>query len=416
MRSRAHRGHSLVETVVATAITAVVVGVAVSLMAAVRRADAVAVPMTNRLWDRARAANEIQAAVTDAAAERAYFDLQATIAALRPPSATGPTVAADKGGGGGGSGEPPRAGHRTVQPVVSFGTGVRVGASLTIAGPVAVTDAERPLFPNQVGDALSILRTMTPKGPLHLGADFDSSTGFIRLVAAGTDARNAVADLTAEDVLVITGRSGDGSVVTAVAGILGPAEPVAMPTPQTEDGVAVFSYYQLRVTGPGDTCRWGLGNSGAAAAGVVLGRDASVALVDRSEGVVTYYTSGPGSEGYGRGSRSIVLHRVVGDPRAPLEDESLVEPAGAPLDASLLWSDGSVTESTIAPPPGAAAVLASVTVAVPVLVGGTGPSASETAESEMLELTVEVLNSMGARSRMPVWFGVFADAPASGAV
>ena len=388
------RGSSLVETLVAAGVTVVLLGLAAQMLASLKRAEAVAVPMAARVWDRARAAAEIQGATTDGAADLAYFDLQATVAALRSSREGSP-----------GGGVPP-TGTVHVPPVVSYGSGVRVGESLSIRGPVTVSDAGSPLFERQVGDAVSVLRTESGTAPLRLGAPFDNRSGRIVLVANGRDSEDAIGSLRRGDVLVVTGRSVAGTVVTALAGVANDAEAVALPTPQTSGGEPVFGYYEVEIAAPAERLRCGLLNTEEAAAGVVIAPDAAVALVDRAAGVVTFYTSQDEKKEDDVERVSFALHRVAGDPASPDEDEVLVEQAAAPLDAKLLWSDGTMTESTDVTAP-AGAVLSTVTVAVPVVSEEPGPNGKH--RSELLELAAELFNSTSPSSRMTVWFGVFAE-------
>jgi hypothetical protein len=69
-----------------------------------------------------------------------------------------------------------------------------------------------------------------------------------------------------------------------------------------------------------------------------------------------------------------------------------------------------VVESTdVAPPAGASVVLSTVSVAVPVLVDGTGPGTSAPARTEMLAVTAHVFNAASPTYGMPVWYGAFDD-------
>ena len=402
---RSARGVSLVETLLAGVITTVLLAMAFSIMTSVWKAQAVAVPITDRVWDRSRAAAEIEAAIVDAAANRAYFDLRGTIGALRSDDASAQKEPGGKGGGGGTP--PPSSGQTTIDPVVSFGTGVQVGER-AIVGPVVVSDAKHGMFADQVGDAVTILRTAPTAAPLRLGAPFDAHAGSVRLVAASAPARDAVLALGVGDVLLVTGRAADGTVVSVLAGIESTAAAVSVPTPQTSDGTPVFAYFELRVAAPDATLAFGLRNVEAISKGVVVDADAAVALVDRSEGLVTYYTAGTTDGSVGSRVASIVLHRLVGDPDDPLEDETLVERVASPIMTLVTWSDGSTSESTDEPPP-APVVAQRLSVRVPVLVDGTGTGTNSPAETEVLELTAELLNATSMGTRMPIWYGVFAE-------
>ena len=95
-RRNAQRGVTLVEQLVALAAFVVIGTAAFMLLGSTERARREAQPAADRVWTRAAAATEL-ALCESAAADLAYFDLTATIAAARSGGGSG-------GGGGGGGG------------------------------------------------------------------------------------------------------------------------------------------------------------------------------------------------------------------------------------------------------------------------------------------------------------------------
>jgi hypothetical protein len=382
------RGMSVPELLVATAIGVVVLGAAIPLLGRIQAAALSGLPQARRAVARAEVHAELNRA-SDTAAGIAYFDLQATTrpakqqlaasvrAGGRPSGDAGEKqigegVAAPGGSSGGAGGEP--GGRRSkiptisldlaLRPIVSYGTGVRVGERLRIAGPLEISPGERPIFSDQTGDAVTFLRAEPSCAPFTLGVTFDSGSGAIRLVARDKADVRQILELVAGDVLLVNGRTRDGSYVTALAELTGAPHQVNLPSVTDASDQVLFTYYEASISPPGATYAWGLRNAEASEAGIDILEDASVALLDRAGAVLTYYTAVARS--------STALYRVVGDPDTPVEREQLVARAAAPMTVSIEWSEGDAEEPAdeesgeSASPGGAPEAMRAVVVRVPV--------------------------------------------------
>jgi hypothetical protein len=371
MTNRAQHGGALVETVVALAILTAVTGMAIAVLARTSKLSAAGRGETERLWSRAKAEREL-ASAEYAAADLAYFDLTATVDALRrggestgaaanrstPPSGyCGPVDPADTTTWPSGfdpndratwttvtwwSGlvrsdpttwfydcsSPVEPGPRRLTPVFSYGDGVVLGGKLNIVGPAAVTPESAPLFGDQVGDSLTLIRSAAGRGPFQLGDAFDSASAVIRLMARDSTSVAQVEGLLAGEVLVVTGRDSSGIVATALAELQEAPHQVSIPSPTDDRGEVIVRYYEARVSTPEATVRWGLANAGRATTGVSILADAAVALLDGDAGVVSFYTARD-VDG------TLTLFKVIGDPRTPERRDALVTHAATSLVARL---------------------------------------------------------------------------------
>lgn len=449
---RRQRGVTLLEQLVALAALTIVATAAVMLMGSTEDARREAQPAAELVWTRATAAQEL-ALCESAAADLAFFDIDATLAAVRGgPGGGGP--------GGGGPGRPggkktsgaavsPPSGYcgpvvvgrpdtyppgfdpknkatwssvrwwpaidrdnpatwyyecgtprppARVSPVYSYGDGVLfaggTGDPVPVVGPAAVVPESTPLFTGQTGDAVVLLRTEPSMPRLALGAAFDSSGSSIRLVAGDDLMAEAIGRLAAGDVLVVTGPGGDGETRTAVAELQATPAPVEWPSPLDEAGQPVLRYFQAGVAPSTGDFRWGLRNAPAAAAGISIGESASVAVLDRAAGVVVFHTL--------RGESGTELVKVTGGQaggsrsRGPVLPPStsgqvLVRGAAAPLAAE-------VRTVTLGTGSAARAVAAGLTVAMPI--------AGEDGEmAEPLAATVEFVGAATTNTRLGLVMG-----------
>lgn len=224
-----------------------------------------------------------------------------------------------------------------VLPSFHFGTGVRVGEALELVGPVGVWPAEKPAVAGQVGDAITLLRTDPQFAPFTLGQPFESATGVIRFVARDAADVEQVQALRAGDLLIVNGKSPDGTYVTALAELKGAFQQVSVPSVTGAGGTVLFKYFEAPTSAPGAAFAGGLRNSVATSGGTTIAEDAAVALLDRSGPVVTFCTAA--------GKRSTALSRITGDPAAPDLSEVLLEDSSS-LAATLEW-----TSATSAPMP-----------------------------------------------------------------
>jgi hypothetical protein len=222
--------------------------------------------------------------------------------------------------------EPPEPGPRRLVPVYSYGDGLVFAGAVKVVGPAAVTDESRPLFADQAGNSLTLVRTSAGAGPFQLGDAFDTRDGVIRLMARDADSVTQGERLLAGDVLVVTGRETSGAITTALAELQEAPRQVAIPSPTDDRSEVILRYYEARVSASDATVRWGLRNATRAAIGATISEDASVALLDREAGVTSYYTA---RERDG----TMTLYKVTGSPTAPEHREALVRNAAVPLAA-----------------------------------------------------------------------------------
>jgi len=263
-----------------------------------------------------------------------------------------------------------------LQPTVRFGSGVKVGHGLVIVGPLAITPESTPVVAGQVGDAVTFLFTEPSFLSFTLGATFQGKSGVVRLVARDSIDVNQITDLAVGDILVINGRTTAGEYATALASLTGSFQQVALPSVADSNRNVVFKYFEAPIDLPLATYAFGLRNSDLTSAGVDIVDDASVALLDRAAPVVTYYTSPDGN--------LFTLHRLVGDPARPAEDEPVVEAAAAPLTAIVEWAGS----------PGVPEAMIGITLSVPLAAPETGNRTAGPVESH--------LNLSGAIGRAPV--------------
>ncbi len=472
-RRHRQRGVTILEQLIALAALVVVGTAAMMLMGTTERARREAQPVADLVWTRAAAAHELSLCES-AAADLAYFDLTATIAAARrvsgsggrhafpsglnperrdgpaiksaavrfsraaapapttPPAGyCGPVILSNPASyppgfdprdnttwssvewwSGATTSDPstwyyrcatPGAGGR-LAPVYSYGDGVVFaggdnGASVPIVGPAAVVPDSSPMYSDQSGDALVMLRTEPTVPRLSLGAAFDSTSNTIRLVASDPDTRSAIENLVAGDVLVVTGNSTTGGTRTAVAELSETPQPILWPSPLDSAGQPILRYFEAGVLPSSNTYQWGLRNSAASSAGVVIGSDASVAVLDRAGGVVVFYTTRERT-----GTNLVKLTGgVTGDlrqfgPGAQSRDQRqiLVRDAAAALRAE-------VQTMTIGTGGAARTVSSAVTVAMPISGENGAPSA------EPLSTTVEFLASAMTNSKLGFTYGTITE-------
>lgn len=476
MNSRhAQRGVTLVEQLIALAAFVVIGTAAFMLLGTTERARREAQPAADRVWTRATAATEL-AMCESAAADLAYFDLTATIAAARPGGGSGGGGGGGggggpKGGGSGGGGGPkksdvayaaapapttppsgfcgpvvlsnpgswppgfdprdnttwsgvewwsgantsdpstwyyrcstPGAGGR-LAPVYSYGDGVVFAggnrdATVAVVGPAAVVPDSTPLYPDQNGDALVMLRTEPSTSRLALGASFDTTSNTIRLVASDVATREAIETLAAGDVLVVTGNTAAGTTRTAIAELRETPAPVVWPSPLDTSGQPILRYFQASVEPSSSEFRWGLRNAAASAAGVTITQDASVAVLDRSGGVVVFYTARDERD---RTEFVKVTGGVVTDPqqlgpgiRNRNSRQVLVRDAAAPLRAE-------VRTMTVGTGDTARTVTSGMSVAMPIAGENGEPNV------EPLSATVEFLASAMTNSKLGFTYGTISE-------
>ncbi len=471
---RFQRGVTLLEQLIALAALVVVGTAAMMLMGSTERARREAQPAADSVWTRATAAGEL-AMCESAAADLAYFDLTATIAAARtgggsgggsgggggggpkggdtggdgggkktsvayaaaPPPTTppagfcGPVVLSNPGTyppgfdprdratwssvewwSGASTSDPstwyyrcatPGAGGR-LSPVYSYGDGVvfaggDTGSSVAIVGPAAVVPDTAKLYSDQAGDALVMLRTEPSVPRLSLGGAFDSMSTTIRLVAGDPATREGIESLVPGDVLVVTGNSMSGQTRTAVAELRQTPVPVLVPSPLDTTGQPILKYFEASVQPSTSTFRWALRNASASAAGVIIDPDASVAVLDRSGGVVVFYTA--------RDRSGTSLVKVTGgvatDPQqlgpavqADGQRQVLVRDAAAALRAEVLTM-------TVGTGGTARTVSSALTVAMPISGENGG------ANVEPLSTTVEFLASAMTNSKLGFTYGTITE-------
>jgi hypothetical protein len=432
------RGLSLVELLVAAAITVIVVGAALPLLARIQSASLRGMPQARRVLTRDDVRAELLRA-SDTAAKVAYFDLQATVRSIR--SSIG-------AGGGGGAVLTPPAGYCLViasdrttwppgfdprdrrtwsqvdwwegldrndpstwywncgardgldraagptdgtgfrlptvpldvqlAPTVKFGSGVRVGERMSIVGPLAVVPEDRGIAADQAGSAVTVLRTDPQFASFRLGGRFQGNGGVVQLVARDRIDLEQIEALTAGDILVVNGRTPAGEYATALAAITAPFHQIAVPSPADERGEVLFKYFEAPVREPGARLPFGLRNSDLTDEGVDIGDDASVALLDRAAPVVTYYTA--------RTEDRYVLRRVVGDPATSDAAEEIAGTVGSALEADLTWAvtpDTDSTGETAAVRPPQPEDLLAVTVRVPLLATESDGEAREPIEATL---------------------------------
>jgi hypothetical protein len=439
---------SLLELLVAAAVTVIVVGAALPLLAQIQSASVRGMPQARRVLTRDDVRAELLRA-SDTAAKVAYFDMQATVQDIR----------SQLGAGSGGSGHTPPEGYCLVilgdrstwppgfdprdrstwsqvdwwdginrddpstwywdcgpkrgekgateptddssrelptrpidvqlAPTMKFGSGVRVGERLSIVGPLAVTPEDRGIAPGQAGTAVSFLRTDPQFASFRLGGKFQGNGGVIQLVARDRVDVEQIEAVVAGDIFVVNGRTTAGEYATALAAVTEPFHQIAVPSPTDGSGNVLFKYFEAPIEEPGSRLAFGLRNSDLTDEGVDIGDDGAVALLDRSAPVVTYYTAAVDS-GY-------ALRRVVGDPATAEQTEELAGAVASPLEADLTWAttgnaDATGAEASIRPP--SPEDLLAVTVRVPIL-------ATE-ANGETREPLEATLNLTGVASRAAV--------------
>ncbi len=427
-RSRTQAGFSLAEMLVAALATVVLTAIAVSLLGSTRRASDVATPMAERTWTRASALSEMVLSIRDSAAKCAYFDLGRTVAAIHhagggasgPPAGfclvvrsdpstwppgfdpddrrtwrqitwwsgldpddpstwyyacgkSGHGNASAKPGGGGGGPAAPISHELTVQPVASYGAGIRVGGGLEIVGPVAVPSETVGLGGQQVGEGLAVLRSEPRVASLRLGATLVTLSGVARFVARDAMDVAAVEGLRENDVLYVTGRDTAGAVRSAVVGVRTAPRRIRSATP-SQDGNPIFQYFEAGIEAPGATLAGYLANTSETASGTEFLTDATVVVLARDGAVVTYYAA--------RDDSGVGLYRVVGDPESPLVRERLLQDTVAGLRVQTT--------------PVGSRVVTAVRVSVPVPVDDEGGGA------EPLEAEVALLNATAGRKPVTV--------------
>jgi hypothetical protein len=273
------------------------------------------------------------------------------------------------------------------------------GSSVAIVGPAAVVPDTAKLYSDQAGEALVMLRTEPSVPRLSLGGAFDSTSNTIRLVAGDPATREGIESLVAGDVLVVTGNSMTGQTRTAVAELRGTPVPVLVPSPLDTAGQPILRYFEASVEPSTSTFRWALRNAPASAAGVIIDPDASVAVLDRSGGVVVFYTA--------RDRSGTSLVKVTGgvatDPQqlgpavqADGQRQVLVRDAAAALRAEVLTM-------TVGTGGTARTVSSALTVAMPISGENGG------ANVEPLSTTVEFLASAMTNSKLGFTYGTITE-------
>lgn len=297
---------------------------------------------------------------------------------------------------------PPAAGR--LAPVYSYGDGVvfaggDTGVRVPVVGPAAVVPDSVPLYSDQAGDALVLLRTEPSMPRLALGGSFDSASNTIRLVATDPATREAVEGLASGDVLVVTGATPAGATRTALAELRSTPEPLVWPSPLDAAGEPILRYYQASVAPPSSDFRWGLRNPDAGTAGVVIDPDASVAVLDRTGGVVVFYTA--------RGRAGTELVKVTGgvardaQQLGPVAGDANVRQVLVRGAASALRAE--VRTMTVGEGGTARTVAAGLTVAMPI--------AGESGEpnSEPLSASVAFLASAMTNTKLGFSYGTITD-------
>lgn len=475
IRRHRQRGVTILEQLIALAALVIVGTAAMMLMGTTERARREAQPVADRVWTRAAAAHELSLCES-AAADLAYFDLTATIAAARsgrvagstgrnatppgqnpersdgpdvksaasrsstaaapapttPPAGyCGPVVLSNPASyppgfdprdnttwssvewwSGATTSDPstwyyrcatPGAGGR-LAPVYSYGDGVEFaggdnGATVPIVGPAAVVPDSSPIYSDQSGDALVMLRTEPTVPRLSLGAAFDSTSNAIRLVASDPATRTAIENLVAGDVLVVTGNSTTGVTRTAVAELGETPQPILWPSPLDPAGQPILKYFEASVLPSSNTFQWGLRNSASSSAGVVIGSDASVAVLDRAGGVVVFYTA--------RDRTGTSLVKVTGG--LPTATRLLGPGVQSGSQRQILVRDSAsalraeVQTKTVGTGGTARTVSSAMTVAMPI--SGENGEAS----AEPLSATVEFLASAMTNSKLGFAYGTISE-------
>jgi hypothetical protein len=440
---RSEAGYTLLETIIGCALGIGLVAMAGIVWAKSEAVAARARPEAVRVGVQAGAFEELRDAVRLAGARLAYFDLIKTVKGrLRAAPTSGPpsgwclAVASDPStwppgfdprdsstwmAGAWWSGavvsDPstwywdctartarvvPQAGtpipHQfTLAPAFSYGDGVRLGPSgLHVVGPVTVVDTA--IAPGQEGQALALLRVATG-AHARLGATLESATGVVTLCATTSGRADVIANLQAGDLLVVTGRSPVGDVRTALVQLTGPATQVAKPTPGGVDGSDLATYYEVRCDPVDAVYGFGLRNADRTVRDAPsICADAAVAVLERDEPVVVYYTARDQASGRLR------LLRCVGDPSRPVALDILVEDAAAPLRIeSELVPVGSADAYD-----GPAERLREVRIWAPV-----AERAATTVRAEVVEMRLELPHGAALRRPVELVWDAMPVAPAS---
>lgn len=313
MRPRTQqRGFTLVETIVAMGLALVVLGAVFGVVAGLQKGARENVPRASNTITAAGLGAELADTIADAAAKMRYYDHAATMADVRARI----RAASGGGGGSGGTGEPPKEESRgstggagggtggggslpssiahevSMEPVFRVGDGLlwkTAGEELSIAGPVAVW-REGALGVGEAGPSLTVVRTDAASACLRLGAAFYTAGEAIRFVARDREAIEVIENLGQGIQLSVVGRDAGGRVRSVLVELRGAPRLVSVPSPSNPDGTPVFVYYEAPCHAPGEpTALGGLYNRREIVEGLTIGADATVAILDRTSPVVSYY-------------------------------------------------------------------------------------------------------------------------------
>jgi prepilin-type N-terminal cleavage/methylation domain-containing protein len=342
-------GFTIVELIVGIAIFAIIAAVALSILAMTTRSRSAALPAAEALRTGSAVWLELDRAVADSASKSLYLDPAATFGNIGPSTTT-----SAKGSTGPLAGTPPPgSGLETsehVAPAV-FRTGppLGFGEQLSITGPVTIhTD---PVAFDQVGAAVTVLRTDPTTPQLRLGSTFAPGAGRLTLVGREGPAVEAIERLASGDCLLINGLASDRRSAKSLALVTGPARRISVtenaPTVGLDPGAASpFAYFEVPCESSASTAfPWGLRNPQETPDGTDISADAAVAKLAAPW---TYYTTDENVLVRLEGAPTTVVRKLPGDeqPQASIVDE-LATDVASPLAARAVLDDATEVSSTV---------------------------------------------------------------------
>lgn len=344
-----HTGFTIVELLVGIAIFALIAAVALSILAMTTRSRRAALPAAEALRTGSTIWLELDRAVADSASKTLYLDVAATFGGLGPS-----TPSASKGSAGPKPPTPaPGSGleiSEHVAPAV-FRTGppLGFGEQLSVTGPVTIHAA--PVAANQVGAAVTVMRTDPATPQLRLGATFAPGAGRLTLIGREGSAVEAIERLAAGDCLLVNGLASDGRSAKSLALVTGPPRRIAVvenaPTVGVDPGTeSPFAYFEVPCQSSSSTAfPWGLRNPADCPDGTDISSDAAVAKLAAPW---TYYATDANVLVRLEGAPTIVVRTLPGDeePQASVVDE-LATDVASPLAARAVLDDATEVNSTV---------------------------------------------------------------------
>jgi prepilin-type N-terminal cleavage/methylation domain-containing protein len=345
-------GFTIVELIVGIAIFAIIAAVALSILAMTTRSRSAALPAAEALRTGSAVWLELDRAVADSASKTLYLDVAATFGGLGPS-----TPSASKGSEGPKPPTPaPGSGleiSEHVAPAV-FRTGppLGFGEQLSVTGPVTIHAA--PVASDQVGAAVTVMRTDPATPQLRLGATFAPGAGRLTLIGREGSAVEAIERLATGDCLLVNGLASDGRSAKSLALVTGAPRRISVvenaPTVGLDPGAtSPFAYFEVPCQSSSSTAfPWGLRNPADTPDGTDISSDAAVAKLASPW---TYYTTGDNVLVRLEGAPTIVVRKLPGDedPHAPIIEE-LATDVTSELAARAVLDDATEVNSTIGEP------------------------------------------------------------------